>query len=31
LPVEHATWNSPRAMQWIEQETPDWTQFGEPD
>ena len=31
LPVEHAPWNSPRAIRWIEQEEPDWTQFGNKD
>lgn len=31
LPVEHATWNSPRVIRWIEQEDPDWTQFGSQD
>lgn len=29
LPVEHAVWNSPQSIRWIEQEDPDWTQFGE--
>ena len=28
LPVEHTAWDSPQAVRWIEQETPDWTQFG---
>ena len=31
LPVEHTAWGSPRAIRWIEQETPDWTQFGPQD
>ena len=31
LPVEHAIWGSPEAIRWIEEEEPDWTQFGEPD
>lgn len=31
LPVEYAAWNSPRAAGWIEQEAPDWTQFGPQD
>lgn len=31
LPVEHVAWNSPRAIRWIEQEDPDWTQFGPTD
>lgn len=29
LPVEFTTFDGPEAIQWIEQETPDWTQFGE--
>ena len=28
LHVEHAAWNSQTAIQWIEEEDPDWTQFG---
>ena len=28
LPVEYVAWDSPRAIHWIEQEDPDWTQFG---
>lgn len=28
LPVEHAAWDSPQAVRWIEHEDPDWTQFG---
>lgn len=31
LPVEYAAWNSPQAIRWIEQEEPDWTQFGPQD
>ncbi len=31
LPVEYVAWNSPRAIRWIEQEDPDWTQFGPQD
>ena len=29
LPVTYATWDSPQAIRWIEQEDPDWTQFGQ--
>ena len=28
LPVEHVAWDSQRVIRWIEQEDPDWTQFG---
>lgn len=28
LPVEQGVWNSPSVIRWIEQEEPDWTQFG---
>ena len=31
LPVEYTAWDSPRAIGWIEQEDPDWTQFGPQD
>ena len=31
LPVEHAALDSPQAIRWIEQEAPDWTQFGQQD
>ncbi len=31
LPVDHAIWNSPDAIRWVEQEAPDWTQFGPQD
>lgn len=31
LPVEYATWNDPQSNRWIEQENPDWTQFGPQD
>ena len=31
LPVEQAAWDSPRGIRWIEQEDPDWTQFGPQD
>ncbi|MEM7115544.1 MAG: PfkB family carbohydrate kinase [Chloroflexota bacterium] len=31
LPVKHAAWGSPLANRWIEQEEPDWTQFGPQD
>ena len=31
LPVEHSAWDNPRTIRWIEQEDPDWTQFGSQD
>lgn len=31
LPVAYAAWGSPQATGWIEQEEPDWTQFGSQD
>lgn len=31
LPVAYAAWNSPEVVGWIEQENPDWTQFGSQD
>lgn len=31
LPVEYASWNDPQSNRWIEQENPDWTQFGPQD
>ncbi|MCP5096322.1 MAG: hypothetical protein GY943_12290 [Chloroflexi bacterium] len=31
LSVEYAAWDSSRAIRWIEQENPDWTQFGPQD